>query len=88
MNRIFQNKLNFFLQFESYWATDEQRKIIRLKEKQYRIKNDKEKCNKFNPDNLFKNKDTKIETLEKNVAMVEYKESIFERIKSWLKRTF
>ena len=83
-----QTKLFLAILFENYWATDEQRNIINLKEKQYRIKNEKEKRNKYNPDNIFKNKDIKIENSEKSVAMVEYKESIFEKIKNWLKRTF
>ena len=83
-----QTKLFLAILFENYWATDEQRNIINLKEKQYRIKNEKEKRNKYNPDNIFKNKATKIENSEKSVAMVEYKESIFEKIKNWLKRTF
>ena len=43
---------------------------------------------KYNPDNLFKNKRTKVETVENSVAMVEYKESIFTKIKNWIKRNF
>lgn len=41
---------------------------------------------KYNPDNLFKNKETKIETVENTVSMVEYKDSIFTKIKNWFKR--
>ena len=42
----------------------------------------------YNPDNLFKNKATKIDTVENSVAMVKYKESLFTKIKNWFKRTF
>ena len=42
----------------------------------------------YNPDNLFKNKATKIDTVENSVAMVKYKESLFAKIKNWFKRTF
>ena len=43
---------------------------------------------KYNPANLFKNKETKVEKIENSVAMVEYKESTFTKIKNWFKRTF
>lgn len=82
-----QTKLFLAVLFEEYWATDEQRKIIIFKEKQYRIKNDTEKRNKFNPDNLFKNKNTDIKSPD-NLYMVEYKESYFSRIFKKLKNFF
>ena len=46
---------------------------------------EKKKIEKYNPNALFKNKNSKI---EKTVAMVEYKVSIFTKIKNWFKRTF
>ena len=49
---------------------------------------EKKKKEKYNPDNLFKNKNSKVEKIEETVAMVAYKESIFTRIKNWFKRTF
>ena len=69
----------------NYFSTPEEKsKLI----EQYR-KNDyiaeREKREKYNPDDLFKNKNLK---LEKTIAMVEYKESIFTKIKNWFKRTF
>lgn len=89
-NQIISEQTKLFLAvfFEKYWATDEQCRIIINKENQCRIKNEARKRDNFNPDNLFKNQTTKVETFEKSVAMVEYKESIFEKIKNWLKRTF
>ena len=46
---------------------------------------------KYNPDNLFKNKEEKTidiqnEEISSKKAMVEYKESVFTRIKNWFKR--
>ena len=43
---------------------------------------------KYNPDNLFKDKTTKIELVGNSIAMVEYKESIFTKIKNWFKLIF
>lgn len=42
----------------------------------------------YNPDNLFKNRANKVEITENSVAMVEYKEPIFIKIRNWFKRTF
>ena len=49
---------------------------------------EKKKKEIYNPDNLFKNKATKIDTVENSVAMIKYKESLFAKIKNWFKRTF
>ena len=43
---------------------------------------------KYNPDNLFKNKVTKVETIEKSVAVVAYKESVFQKIINKIKDIF
>ncbi|MGN1351332.1 MAG: hypothetical protein ACI4VE_00830 [Clostridia bacterium] len=74
--------------FRNYFATENQKAKIKeiLDINQY--KKEQEKREKYNPDNLFKSKETKIETVENSVSMVEYKESIFTRIKNWFKRTF
>ena len=52
------------------------------------IKYQKKLRDKYNPDNLFKNKETKTAVTENSAVMVEYKESIFTKIKNWIKRTF
>lgn len=76
--------------FRDYWATETQRKKIIAKQKYDRFQMEKDKESKYNPDNLFKNKISKVETeiTENTVAMVEYQESIFTKIKNWFKRTF
>lgn len=76
--------------FRDYWATEIQREKIIAKQKYDRFQMEKDKESKYNPDNLFKNKISKVETeiTENTVAMVEYQESIFTKIKNWFKRTF
>ena len=65
-----------------------------VKEQIYKIENfellqeEKRIREKYNPDNIFKNKTTKFGTVENSAAIVEYKESIFIKIKNWVKRTF
>ncbi len=49
---------------------------------------EKKKREKYNPGDLFKNKNSKVEKAKETVAMVAYKESIFTRIKNWFKWTF
>ena len=71
-----------------YWisSADKENFEKQLKENEKRYQ--EELYEKYNPDNLFKNKETKIDTVENSVAMIEYKESIFTRIKNWFKRNF
>lgn len=76
--------------FRDYFASDSQKEILNnlLKQNQERI--EKEKRKMYNPDNIFKNKTsyTKTQMVENTVAMLEYKESIFTKIKNWLKQIF
>lgn len=74
--------------YKDYFATNEEKEVIQAKEKILYQKEKDELHEKFNPDNLFKNRETKIETVENSVAMVEYKETILTKIKNWFKRTF
>lgn len=74
--------------FRDYWATPEQREKILAKQDYDRIQIEKNKQKQYDVDNIFKNKETKVETVENSVAIVEYKESMFSRIKNWFKRIF
>ena len=74
--------------FRDYWTTDIQRERIIAKQNYDRKKFEEENRKKYNLDNLFKNKQHKVETVENSVAMIEYKESIFTKIKNWFKRTY
>ncbi len=49
---------------------------------------EKKKKELYDPDDLFKTKAKKSGKIEDSVAMVEYKKSIFIKIKNWFKRTF
>ena len=78
--------------FRDYFATDKQRVILKNLLKQNQDKRDAELREKYNPDNLFKNKQPKVIENTSNEPehneMIEYKESIFTSIKNWFKRTF
>lgn len=71
-----------------YWLSGENKANFENKLKENEEKYQKELYEKYNPDNLFKNKVPKAEIIENSVAMVEYKESIFTKIKNWFKRNF
>ena len=84
------NASNYLLAslYKKYFATSEEMNIIKAKEKSIYISEQKELSEKYNPDNLFKNKESKVETVENSFNMVKYKESIFTKIKNWFKRNF
>lgn len=71
-----------------YLATETEKELLKDALNKNDIKFQSELRDKYNPNNLFKNKETKIEAVENSVSMVKYKESIFTRIKNWFKRTF
>ena len=73
-----------------YWATPEEKEILDKALAENEKKYQAEMREKYNPDNVFKNKETKVEKLsetEKTTKITEYKESIFTKIKNWFKRT-
>ena len=73
--------------FRDYWATETQRAKILAKQNY-----DREKIKEeiYNTNNIFQKHDTnqKQNNMTNEVAMVEYKESIFTKIKNWFKRNF
>lgn len=71
-----------------YLATEKEKELLKGALDKNEIKYQEELQGKYNPDNLFKNKTSKAETIENSVAMLEYKESIFTKIKNWFKRAF
>lgn len=72
----------------NYWSSENEKKEIieRLNENENNYQ--KEMRKKYNPDTLFKNKVSKAELAENSVTIVEYKESVFAKIKKWFKRLF
>lgn len=72
--------------FRNYWATEEQRKKIIRVQQQERIKIENEKKEKYNSDELFKNKK---ETIKQEVAMVEVKEQKwYEKVLKFFRKIF
>ncbi len=73
--------------FRDYWATENQKEKISKKQDYDR---EKIKEEKYNTNNIFQKHNTQqTENCIKNeVAMVEYKESIFTKIKNWFKHFF
>lgn len=73
--------------FRDYWATENQKEKI-LKKQNYDREKIKEEM--YNTNNIFKKHNTQQnEAYKKNeVAMIEYKESIFTKIKNWFKHFF
>lgn len=73
----------------NYWSTESEKEEIRKKIKENEILFQKELSEKYNPDNLFKNKTKEPEIIqETNVSMIEYKETIFTKIMNKIKRIF
>ncbi len=74
--------------YKKFWCDSEKKKKFDNTLKNNGIEYQKELREKYNPDNLFKNKVSQIETVENSVAMVEYKESIFKRFINRIKSIF
>ena len=72
----------------NYWSSEDEKKDIieRLNENENTYQ---EKLReKYNPDSIFKDRERKAEAVENSNAMIEYKETIFIKIKNWFKRSF
>lgn len=84
--------------YRDFWSTPEKKEIILQKEKIERDSYQNELREKYNPDTIFKNSskskyitqdnDSNDKVFNNNVAMVEYKESIFKKIINKIKSIF
>lgn len=70
--------------FKEYWATPYQKERIEAKEKYDLEKLEEEKREKYNPDNIFKNKETIINN-NPNLPMEIKKENFFKRLINFIK---
>lgn len=71
----------------NYWCENEQEKIDLLKEYAENDKIKEEKLRKmYNPDNMFKNKNTERISENENKQLIEYKENMFKKL--WNKIKF
>lgn len=77
--------------YRDYIVSQEERARLLTEEKEEQIRIENELREKYNPDNLFKKQDqvkNTEEVMEEEVAMVEYKESIFKRFINKIKSIF
>jgi len=76
--------------YRDYWATEEERSMILLDEKQKRYRLEKSKKETYNPNDIFKkvhNKEVKQMEISENIAdieLIEYKKTFFTRFKNFI----
>lgn len=75
--------------FRDYWATSEQKEKLVNFTKNAQNVIEKENREKYNPDNLFKNRTiNRMENVQQEQALVEYKEPFFKRIINKIRNLF
>lgn len=76
--------------YRDFIASNKEKNQITDMEKNELLEEEKRIREKYNPDNIFKKRNVqqKENVITNEVTMIEYKESIFTKIKNWFKRTF
>ena len=74
--------------FRDYWATPYQKERIEAKEKYDLEKLEAEKREKYNPDNIFKNKKEEAVVEDTNLPVEVKKETFFKKLISFIKGLF
>lgn len=80
--------------YRDYLVTPEEREQLRKEEAEEEKRIELELRKKYDPDNIFKryasedNIKERKSDIQNNTAIVEYKESIFTKIKNWFKQIF
>lgn len=75
--------------FRDYWATEKQRKKIIAKQNNDRMQIEKNKKERYNPDNLFYSRTQKSEhTNNETISLTEYKETFFSKILKKIRQIF
>lgn len=75
-NMMPETKAIFTILFEDYWATDEQRKVLKQKEAEVFKELEVKKRSLYNPDDLFKNKrinEIENDTKNANITLINEK---------------
>ena len=85
-NLLEETKDIFAVIFRHYWATPYQRERIKAKEKYDRQKIEEEKANKYNPDDIFKNKEKDNVGVNNNLPVEIKKENFFKKLISFIKK--
>ena len=70
-----------------FWCTPEQKEVFENKLKENEKKHQEELRTKYNPDNIFKNKNNNIKNAE-NVSVVEYRETLLTKFINIIKKLF
>ena len=76
-NLLEETKDIFAVIFRDYWSTPYQRERIKAKEKYDRQKIEEEKANKYNPNDIFKNKEKDNVVVNNNLPVEIKKENFF-----------
>ena len=76
--------------YRDFIASNKEKKQITDMEKNELLEEEERIREKYNPDNIFKKRDTqqKENVITNEVGMIDYKESVFTKIKNWVKRSF
>lgn len=72
--------------FRDYWATPYQKERIEAKEKYDIEKEEEEKREKYNPDDIFKSRQVDSNIANTNLPMEIKKENFFQKLISFIKR--
>lgn len=84
-----ETKAIFTILFEDYWATDEQKRVLKQKEKEVFEELEDKKRNLYNPNDLFKNKKVnEVEKYIKNTNITLLNEKWYNKILRVLKNIF
>lgn len=72
--------------FRDYWATPYQKERIEAKERYDLKKAEEEKREKYNPDNIFKNKYLEHESIDANLPIEIKRKNFFQRLIVFIKK--
>ena len=89
MNIKEETKALLALMYESYWCSEEEKQNLKKKFYENEQKYQEELRKKYNPDDIFKEKQKNINELKNNqTQLIVYKETILKRILNKLKAIF
>ena len=87
--KISEETMNMLIVFKyNYWSSEGEKQKIYDKLDKNEMQYQQELREKYNSENIFTTKSTQENVVEKNVAMIEYKEPIFRSIINKMKNIF
>ena len=90
-NNISKEAMDFLCYLDyNYWMNDENKKKVRDINSQRKLAEEEEKLKKYNPDNIFKNRNDVVKNEESNTSIIELKKEgffkkIINKIKKWIR---